>query len=257
MTEIPVVDRSSPLPLWAQVRDDLRLRLAYGDLDADFPTEAELIRHYGVSRHTVREALAHLEADGLVVRERGRGTVPARLEIEQPLHTFYSLARSVRSRGLEDRSEVLALEIVGAGEAGEQLALERDEPAVYLERLRFAGGEPLALDRSWLPAAITSELLGADLTSGSLYDSLADLCDLRVTGGWERIRPLNASREERQLLRLPRSEAVFGIERLARARGEPVEWRQSRVRGDRYAFLAEWDEAGSAYGSSLGAARGS
>ncbi len=235
-------DRTSPLPLWSQVLEDLRRRVALGELDAGFPTEEELTRDYAVSRHTVREALRRLEADGLLVRERGRGTTLARPQFEQPLHALYSLARTVRSTGLEERSDVRALRLVPAGEAAEALGVEPHAQVVYLERLRHAGEEPLALDRSWLPADLAAPMLGAELSVGSVYDVLADACGLRVTGGWERIRPLNPSDDERRLLALPSHEAVFGIERLALAAGRAVEWRHSLVRGDRYSFLAEWDE---------------
>ena len=238
-----LLDRSSPVPLWAQVLRDLRERMGAGEFDGAFPTEGELTRAYGVSRHTVREALRRLEVDGLLVRERGRGTTVARPQLEQPLHALYSLAATVRSQGLDERSEVRRLELAEAGEEASALQVAPGEPVVRVERLRFAGGEPLALDRSVLPARVAAPLLGEDLTTGSLYEALARSCDVRVTGGWERIRPLIPSAEERRLLGLPAPEAVFAIERLAFGGGEPVEWRWSLVRGDRYSFVARWDEA--------------
>jgi GntR family transcriptional regulator len=224
------------------VLEDLRRRVAVGELDAGFPTEEELTRDYAVSRHTVREALRRLEADGLLIRERGRGTTLARPQFEQPLRALYSLARTVRSTGLEERSDVRALCLVPAGDAAEVLGVDPRAHVVYLERLRYAGDEPLALDRSWLPADLAEPILHAELSAGSIYDVLATSCGLRVTGGWERIRPLNPSDDERRLLALPAREAVFGIERLALAAGRAVERRHSLVRGDRYSFLAEWDE---------------
>lgn len=238
-----LLDRSSPVPLWAQVLRDLRERMGAGEFDEAFPTEGELTRSYGVSRHTVREALRRLEVDGLLVRERGRGTTVARPQLEQPLHALYSLAATVRSQGLDEWSEVRRLELAEAGEEASALQVAPDEPVVRIERLRYAGGEPLALDRSVLPARVAAPLLGEDLTRGSLYEALARSCDVRVTGGWERIRPLIPSAEERLLLGLPAPEAVFAVERLAFGGGEPVEWRWSLVRGDRYSFVARWDEA--------------
>lgn len=237
------LDRSSALPLWAQVRDDLRARVAGGEFEGGFPTEGELTRVYEVSRHTVREALRRLEGDGLLVRQRGRGTSLARPQLEQPLGALYSLAATVRSQGLDERSDVRLLVLGEAGEAAEVLEVAPSEPAVRIERVRFAGGEPLALDTSVLPADIAGALVEADLSTGALYEALARHCGIRVTGGWERIRPVNPSPEERALLELPDPEAVFAIERLALAGGQRVEWRRSLVRGDRYAFVARWDES--------------
>jgi GntR family transcriptional regulator len=163
-----------------------------------------------------------------------------RPELEQPLQGMYSLAATVRSKGLDEHSEVLACKLSVAEEAAVQLGIAKDEQVVYIERLRYAGDEPLALDRSWLPADLAQGLLDADLSSGSLYDSLAQHCNLRVTSGWERIRPLNPSSHDREMLRLPLAEAVFAIERLAWAGDRPLEWRISLIRGDRYCFRSTW-----------------
>src|SRR5499427_4290699 len=56
------LDRRSPLPLWAQLRADLRRRLDAGAFDEEFPGELALVEEYGVSRHTVRSALRDLRA---------------------------------------------------------------------------------------------------------------------------------------------------------------------------------------------------
>ena len=67
-----VLDRRSPLPLWAQLDADLRRRLDNGEFAGAFPAEHALVSQYAVSRQTVREALRRLRAEGLVTAERGR-----------------------------------------------------------------------------------------------------------------------------------------------------------------------------------------
>src|SRR6476619_4873450 len=103
---VQAVDRSSPLPLWAQMQEDLRRRLATGAFVERFPTELELVEQYAVSRHTVREALRRLRDSGVLDSARGRGTWLAPQPIEQPLG---SLFQEVEARGLLQRSDVLAL----------------------------------------------------------------------------------------------------------------------------------------------------
>jgi GntR family transcriptional regulator len=238
---VSTLDRSSPLPLWAQIADDLRRRLVSGELEDRFPTDEELRQSYGVSRQTVREAVRHLTAEGLVVRQRGRGSSITQPILEQPLHSLYSLASTVRAGGIEERSEVLAAESrLAIAEVAGQLALDAGDEVVFIERLRFAGSEPIAWDRSWLPAHQAEALLGADLSSGGLYDLLAVRCSLRITGGWERIRPVVPGPTERKLLRLPPKTAAFSIERLVLVGQTPIEWRQSLIRGDRYSLIAQW-----------------
>ena len=238
---VAVPNRTSPLPLWAQIEDDLRRRLTNGEFENRFPTDGELVLNYGVSRHTVREAVRRLAGDGLLVRERGRGTSLSYPMLEQPLHSLYSLASSMRVQGIEEHSEVRSVQYQEVtGSAATELGLAPDDDVVYIERLRFADGVPIAWDRSWLPASSTSKLLDADLTHGSIYDALASHCGLRVTSGWERIQPLVPTPQGRKILGLPMNVAVFSIERLVMVGDAPTEWRQSLIRGDRYSLLAQW-----------------
>lgn len=234
------LDRSSPLPLWAQLLADLRQRVATGEFADRFPSDEELRRQYGVSRQTVREAARRLQVDGVIVRERGRGSSLSTSVLEQPLHTMYSLARTAQDLGLSERSQVLALCRTEAGAAAEHLDLKADAEVVFVERLRYVGDQPLSLHRSWLPVERSEGLLGADLRTGSLYDALAECCGVRVTGGWERIQPDIPDTDLRGLLDLVEGNAVLVVERLAMAGTTPVEWRRSVVRGDLYAFRAEW-----------------
>ena len=92
------------MPLWSQVCDDLRRRLNANEFSGHFPGDGELMEGYKVSRHTVREAVRRLSDDGLVVRERGRGTRVISPGIEQPLGTLYSLYRSIEAQGYEQHS---------------------------------------------------------------------------------------------------------------------------------------------------------
>lgn len=234
------IDRTSPLPLWAQVAADLRRRLGVGEFDERFPAEPQLVARYGVSRGTVREAMARLRQEGLLDRQRGRGTFRARTELEQPLRGLYSLARSIVAQGLRERSEVLRAERSVAAEAAEPLEIGAEEPIVYLERLRFAGDEPLALDRVWLPEALAGPLLEVDLSHGSLYEALERSCGVRVSGGWERITPAIPPAGDRRLLRLPKRQAALSVERLTRTGERPLEWRRTLIRGDRYSLTTEW-----------------
>jgi GntR family transcriptional regulator len=234
------LDRGSPLPLWAQLEGELRRRLAAGAFTERFPTDRELVEAYDVSRNTVREAVDRLCAEGLLERRRGLGTFVRAAEFEQPTGALYSLFRSIEAQGVPQTSRVLQLEQCGDAVAARRLDLAPDAPLVLLSRLRCAGDEPLALDRVWLPADIARPLLDADFSRTALYDELAARCGVVMVEGWERIRPVMPTAAEREVLAQPEGEAVFAIERLGRSAHRAVEWRVSLVRGDRYAFVADW-----------------
>lgn len=233
--------RGSGQPLWSQLYDDLRRRLDAGEFTEEFPGELALVEEYDVSRHTVREALRRLRSEGRVTASRGRPSRPAPpAEIEQPLGSLYSLFASVEAGGLPQRSVVRELRVLTDDEAAARLGLDPSTPLVYLERLRLAGDQPLALDRVWLPADLAAPLLEADFTATALYDELNARCGLRLTGGTEHIRAVVVTAAERELLAMPDGVAAFAIERAGVADGGAVEWRETLVRGDRFAVSAEF-----------------
>jgi GntR family transcriptional regulator len=235
-----VIDRDSALPLWAQVLGDLRRRLASGEFGTRLPGDDELTRQYGVSRHTVREAVRRLQAEGVIERGRGRGTFVRDPVIEQPLGALYSLFRSVEEQGFVQRSIVRRLEERRDEEAAKVLGRSPGEPLVYLERLRLAGDVPIVLDCSWLPATLGRPLLEADFTRTALYRELHVRCGIRPDAGWERIRPVLPNPEQRGLLGLSARTPALAIERLATWQTTPVEWRHGLVRADRFSYVARW-----------------
>ncbi len=191
----------------------------------------------------MREAIRRLRDDGLLAARRGSGTFVVHRQLDAPVLGSAGLARAITAAGLVERSEVLRFEEAEAGAvAGEALGLPPVAPVVWMERLRFAGGEALALERS--AVALTprgrAELLEADLAHGSLYDELAQRCAVRISGGREQLRAVTCSPEERRLLRPARGEGIWEVERLAYAGDDRVEWRRSLVRGGGYVLGASW-----------------
>lgn len=234
------LSRDDSLPLWAQLEYELRRRMELGHFEERFPTDRELMAIYGVSRHTARHAVSQLGADGILRRARGVGTSVDRRTFERSLGSLYSLFQVVEESGVPQHSAVLALERVVHADAAEQLGVDPDTELIFIDRVRFAGPDPLAVDRVWMPASIAAPLLDADFTHTSLYNELERTIGKRPNEGWERIHPGLPTEEDRQRLGLPAGGAVFSIERLGTFSGEPVEWRITTIRGDRFSFVADW-----------------
>ena len=234
------LDRTNPLPLWAQIEGDLRRRMRSGAFEDRFPGEHELVAEYEVSRHTVRDALRRLREEGILDSGRGRGTWVRKPRIEQPLGALYSLFKSVEAMGLEQRSVVRALEVTVDEKVAERLQRPPSTELVYLERLRLADSEPLALDRTWLPRSIAGPLLDADFSHSGLYDELASLTGTRLTGGSEVITAAVPTAATRKLLKIPAGTAVMEVQRIGCLRDQPVEWRETLIRGDRFSVAARW-----------------
>ena len=234
------LNRQSPMPLWAQLEQELKRRLDAGEFVDRFPTDAQLVDEYGVSRQTVREAIRHLNKTGILRRERGRGTVVNTGEFLQPLGALYSLFRSVEASGVEQRSDVVELKVETDVVVADRLGLAADAALMYLERIRYAGDEPLAIDSAWMPMSFAAPLLEADFTHTALYDELEHRCGFRPEEGWERLAPVIPSTVDRARLQMRRGEAAFFLERQSFAGGRPIEWRTTTIRGDRYRFMSKW-----------------
>jgi GntR family transcriptional regulator len=228
-------------PLWAWVLGDLEARLGQGEFDDRFPTDKELVAHYGVSRHTVREAVRRLQDGGLVARRRGSGSVRVVRDFEQPLGALYSFYQSMEQAGIPQRSVVITQETRRDAEAAAVLGVGATAELFVLERVRLAGEEPLAVDRAWLPLELAAPLLEANFAHTALYVELRNRCGVVPDRGIERIRPRRPERVDAVRLGIGVDDPVFEIDRRTSFRGTSIEWRVTVVRGDGFSFRVEWD----------------
>lgn len=238
-----VLDRASKNPLWAQVREDVARRIDAGGFTEGFPGEHALREQYGVSRQTIRMALRSLRETGVVSAARGRDPKLLRLQIEQPLGTLYSLFASVEQTGMTQESIVLNLDERRDAIIAAQLGLEDESPLVFLHRVRLADGEPLALDRVWLPAAVARPLLEADFRHTGLYAELTKRCGVKPSGGSEEIDAITLLPPQANTLQTAPGSPAFSIQRVSFFQDSPVEWRTTIVRADRFRIRTNFSTA--------------
>ena len=113
------------------------------------------------------------------------------------------------------------------------LDLKRFDRVVVITRLRLAGGKPLAVERSTLPARLFSDVEDMDL-SGSLYDLMDDGFGLRPVRAVERLELVEARASDARSLGIRRDAPLLLVERIGYAAdGTPVEFARDRFRADR------------------------
>jgi GntR family transcriptional regulator len=247
----------SRTPVWAQIEERLLERIESGHLAAGerLPPERELAEWLGVSRMTVRQALASLAARGLVERGVGRGTfVRAPGKVVHDLTRVSGFTEQLERQGLSAGARVLAAREAQAPPAvARALALATGAVALRVERVRSGGGQALTLEDSWLPAEPFPGLLEHDL-GGSLYALMRDVYGLAPTSAVERLEPVLARPDDAAALGVAEGSPLMLVERTAFARdGTPVEFARDRHRGDRARFVvrvvAERAQAGEAAGA--------
>ena len=233
----------SGVPLYRRIEADLRERIRSGALrpGGQAPTEPELMAEYGVSRATVRQALAGLLAEGALEIRRGLGTYVAAPRFEHTIGGFYSFSREIERHGLQPGTTVLGLRRERAADAvAEALGLAVGAEVFALRRLRLAGPDPLVVETSHLPATRFPGLDTVDFSKVRLYDTLMRDYGCRPTRARETFEPILLSTDEATLLNQRRGEPALRVERIAFDQDDlPIEFCRSTVRGDRYRYSVE------------------
>jgi len=216
----------------AAIRDKLReivLQLAPGE---PLPAERQLAEQWGVARMTVRQAIAALARDGLVRSIHGRGNLrsPAPLQLRVRLGSF---ADAVRQHDLEPTTRPLECTVDDnpPEPVASFLGLNADNLGLRVRRLRLGNGIPLALERTWLPAALVPDLSERDL-EGSLYHYL-ELRGLLPDSGEESVTAGLPDDREVALLNIAASRPVLRLLRKAVTAGRPLEYAEAVFPADR------------------------
>jgi GntR family transcriptional regulator len=238
-------DALSDLPRYQRIKHILRHRILSGSvLPGDrLPSEPELARQYGVSRITSGQALGALAAEGLAVRERGRGTFVAHRpgEVRRVAKITGSLEDILRhSRDVSTR--LLGFEECKApADVVEMLGTERADPVWVVTRVRLIDGHPLTFTRTYIQPRwarwLTESLLRSDRTVIELLESRTRL---RIDAARQVIQANSADSEIGTMLEVPVGSPVLEVRRLDLSRRHgPIEYVIAYYRADRYAYSVD------------------
>lgn len=195
---------------------------------------------YGVSRGTVRQALATLRVDGLISVRRGTPAVVREPRLAQPFSELLSFSAWIRGLGMRPSGRVVELAPALADlETAAALGLDPAAHVLRLVRLRCADDAPLMIERTAFPSAIGAIVAGLDLASGSIYAGLAD-ADITIDAASQAIDAVPASAADARLLGVPTRTPLLRVRRRSfDPAGRPIETSEDRYRGDRVSLTIE------------------
>lgn len=224
-TPPPASGDAQASPLHAQIAHFLREQIKTRALGSGtlLPGEAALCRQFDVSRSVARQALATLEREGLIRRDRGQPPVVAHTrEHHRMVQSSTGLFEQFSALGLALQTRVLRLEPTTA--LPEVAAFFGTAPVLQLERLRNLDGVPLAFVRTWLPAELLPGLLPAHLTDASLHHVLRTRYGLQPQQGRNRIRAVAADAAMAQWLKVAPGSPLLQLQGEMRDQwGRPLE----------------------------------
>jgi GntR family transcriptional regulator len=217
----------------AQVRSILEqlidAELSPGDA---IPSERSLVVRLGVSRVTVRQAIADLVDAGVLERVHGKGTYVTGPQVDSRLH-LTSFSREMRDRGLMPATVVLsAREEAADDDVSYALRVRPGRPVIRVERLRTADGTPMAYEVGYYPSVLFPGLLQREL--GSLYDVFAAEYGVVVTSGEQTVRAESADAHQARILGIAKRAPLLVQERVTYAGERAIELATSAYRADRY-----------------------
>lgn len=232
-----VINRSSPVPLYHQVAEQLELAIRDGTLAPGdrIANEVELADQLGLSRPTLRQAIQSLVDKGMLVRKRGVGTQVVRAPIRRTVE-LTSLYDDLARAGRKPITTVLGLELVEADEVtAEQLHVPLGSAAWQLDRLRSVNDQPLALMRNYVPQAVL-DLSTADFTTTGLYE-LFRTAAIHLRVAHQTISARLANAQEARLLGGRKGDPVLTMQRTSfDDKGRAVEFGRHLYRPDLYAY---------------------
>ncbi|GAA0389797.1 GntR family transcriptional regulator [Streptomyces luteireticuli] len=231
------MDRSSPVPLYYQLAQQLEAAIEQGGLAPGslLGNEIELAARLGLSRPTVRQAIQSLVDKGLLVRRRGVGTQVVHSQVRRPLE-LSSLYDDLETAGQRPATRLLSRTVEPASaQVAAALGVPEGAEVVHIERLRLAHGEPVAHLRNDLPAGLL-DLDGDVLAETGLY-RLMRTAGITLHSARQTIGARAATPEEAELLGEPTGAPLLTMERTTfDDTGRAVEFGSHLYRASRYSF---------------------
>lgn len=236
--------RERKVPAYKRLLEDLREAIEQGVYNDGqrIPTEAELCREYGVSRHTVRQAFQDLVAEGVVYRVPGRGTFVTGLSRRgRYLRSFGTIEELMSWTGTE--MEVLSpFEVKAEPETAARLGFSGEEVAVLVVR-RLYEGVPFVITHVKVSPELGERMRAEDLPtdgSGTVLATLERFLPRPVAAVSQDITAIPAPAELSDLIDCQTDEPILYVEReYFDSVGTPVELAISHYNPRRYSYRIE------------------
>ena len=228
-------------PLYLRIANDLMEIIRQAPPHSLLPSEPELVKKYGVSRGTVKQALDELEHHSFIYRRHGKGTFVSEPRILRHSHTVPSFSEDIRRRGHIPSIKLVSLsQETPSLRVRAALSLPPAEQVWKVNRIFLSDREPLALVASYLPAARIESLTPMDVEYG-LYAALERRYNLRPTWASDSYTAVRAGGDVIGMLSVKEGDPIIYSERVAYLRDmQVVEYVESFIRGDRVTVLVDW-----------------
>ncbi len=232
--------RDSSVPVHVQLEKILKEILEDGKYKPGdrFFSENEIAREYNVSRMTVRRVMDDLQREGLITRVLGKGTFVAQRRFMEKLTELVGFTQDMIRKGLVPSTRVLEKKVMyPPPKIKELLRLEKGEEVLFLKRIRYASGEPIALQNAYIPLKFFPGIETVDLEKESLYATFKKFGRPPLWANQNMEATVARDNRQTELLGITPGSAIMVTERLTYDSEEnPIEFTVTFYRGENYQF---------------------
>lgn len=232
--------KNKAIPLYYQLETILRKRISSGELQPNMllPGEEALATEFNISRITVRRALESLEKDGILIRQRGRGTFVSNAAPKLDLPRFTGSIEDLITMGIRTQTEVLSSGWVEPSEIiSERLKIGNTEKVLRIEKIRSIEGGPFSYVINYLPPAVGKRIPLDLVAKKPMLMILEDDLGIKTTEAEQSMEATIADTEIAKYLDIRVGDPLLKSDRTVfDDKSVPVEYVHVFYRADKYVF---------------------
>ena len=148
------LNSSAAVPLYVQLKEKIEQKISNGEYKPGekLQTEGEMAKSFGVSIITVRKAVSELVEKGLVEKKQGKGTFVCQRKVTKDMKKLQSFSEMCAHMGMKAGGRMLENRLEPASEKiARLLNVEKGSQVIYISRVRYADGMPMAIERNYFP----------------------------------------------------------------------------------------------------------
>lgn len=233
--------KDNPAPLYYQIKQILLETIENGELKPGelVPTEKALCELHGVSKITVNKAIMELVNEGVLYREKGKGTFVAKPKEKHQLNQLKGFTEEMKEKGLNTDVKILSFH---TREATKQIKLalnmkDTDNKIIEITRLRISDNSPVAIETAWIPYNLFPDMTREMIEGKSLYSIFREKYGYYPKRAKQTVEPIMLNDYESMLLGRPSSSLALMFQRNTYIEdGTPIEYTKAIYRSDKYKY---------------------
>ncbi len=238
------IDRDSQQKLYVQISSIIREKIESREWGpgSQIPTEDELCRRYGVSKATIRMAIAELVRNGYLRKQQGRGTFVSRTPPDLGIMMKTRLTEDMFGKGVSSSKEIL---VRGRKQPPPDVAahLQSSEEVYYVLFKRVVNNEPAYLEETFVPLQVVPDIDEMEICQLPLHELLQQKAVKKIQKIVQMIEIADMTSDAAEILKGPPGGSMLILHRLlVGAEGRPLAYTRLMGGGRKYKLQTELEQ---------------